>query len=380
MGNNPIGRINEILPFALEGTVEDGDILTLEDYYKEKDRKEGFESGLADRSIQNTFNRQMSVFVTGTAEFLAGVYAPGIVDDGNIYSIENAWTSVFDTLVSEKIDALESWVLDMLEGIRSDIKKLTTNFDKKISDLRTDVDNSKYYKNISSQVNANIYFRKPEKLFVENMAGKNFPEAVMTTDKGYFKIDVNSNKNHVCQRFVCKDGLEYIRFASVLNERATWTRWSSLSPTTEIPGDIKLHYDTKAPVGWFPCNNMWFDRTIYPELFKKLGRDRTPDMRGLVVRGYDPDNKNDPDGSRRSLGSFQGDAMRNITGRFGGVLAQSHYANGAFVIESRWGLWGRGGEQNLMNIAFDASRQVPTAPEFRGKNINLPFYIKHDNV
>lgn len=148
-------------------------------------------------------------------------------------------------------------------------------------------------------------------------------------------------------------------------------------------GTVIMHAAIAAPSGYLPCDGGSFSATTYPKLYTLLGANRTPDMRGLFVRGYDTRNTVDPDGASRAIGSTQGDAIRNMTG----------YVNGGFEfaakIEQNGVLYGTvghrgvdtsyGGQDNdNMRVYFDASRQVPTAAENRPKNINLLYCIKHD--
>lgn len=90
------GAINEILPFAAEGTENSGDVLPLDEYDAHLMRRRGHQPGIAERSVQNTVNRQVAHFAAGTAQFLANCHAAGIKDDGDLDKIENAW---FDTIV-----------------------------------------------------------------------------------------------------------------------------------------------------------------------------------------------------------------------------------------------------------------------------------------
>ncbi len=100
-------------------------------------------------------------------------------------------------------------------------------------------------------------------------------------------------------------------------------------------------------------------------------------MRGLFVRGYDPSAENDPSGGSREIGSFQGDAIRNITGGVG--QTKGYYTEGAFYTKVIYGVeFPRGRFWGTSDAGFDASRVVPTADENRPKNINLLYCIKHD--
>lgn len=101
------------------------------------------------------------------------------------------------------------------------------------------------------------------------------------------------------------------------------------------------------------------------------------DYSGLFLRGTPSDNS--------SLGVYQGDAIRNITGkwytsgdRFTGN--DSNHFEGAMYQERRHNTWqysGQGLGNRLTGVGFDASRVVPTATENRPVNISLMTVIKY---
>lgn len=84
--------------------------------------------------------------------------------------------------------------------------------------------------------------------------------------------------------------------------------------------------------------------------------------------------------SDRELGSFEGDAIRNITGSYdayqSGNWAAAPTVSGAITAfkGSKQGTTMVGG--NSTGLSFDASRVVPTAEENRPKNIALNLYVK----
>ncbi|VFQ46926.1 phage tail protein [Desulfoluna butyratoxydans] len=106
------------------------------------------------------------------------------------------------------------------------------------------------------------------------------------------------------------------------------------------------------------------------------GRSLLPDLRGEFVRGWDNGRGVDAD---RVLGSWQGDAIRNITGewettidaeslsfagsaRFTGALYRSkpNIAKQFTTVS--------GANSSIDGVGFDASRVVPTASENRSRN------------
>lgn len=164
--------------------------------------------------------------------------------------------------------------------------------------------------------------------------------------------------------------------------------------TGMIPSGAVMYFAGQtAPTGWLKANGAAVSRTLYAALFQSIGTTygtgdgRTtfnlPDLRGEFVRGWDDGRGID---SRRALGSAQGDAIRNITGKIdsgqNGALQLFDYIEptGAFGVEKSWKQWtseGNGGNDNIPRaITFDASRVVPTANENRPRNIALLACIK----
>ena len=84
-------------------------------------------------------------------------------------------------------------------------------------------------------------------------------------------------------------------------------------------------------------------------------------------KGYDPN---------RTLGSFQSDAIRNITGTFG---LWKGIGNVGGVFANTGHTWNcnskNGGGDPGYNISFDASRSVPTASENRMKNTAVNYIV-----
>ncbi|WP_287954140.1 phage tail protein [Snodgrassella sp.] len=156
-----------------------------------------------------------------------------------------------------------------------------------------------------------------------------------------------------------------------------------------IPAGTIMYFAREwAPTGWLKANGAAVSRTTYAGLFAVLntyhgaGDGKTtfnlPDLRGEFIRCWDDGRGAD---SGRTLGLFQRDAIRNITGRINvvhrgggdnpvqkGALYYSSYFNAKVAAggDDEWGA--------VMNI--DASRVVPTSTENRPRNIALLACIK----
>ena len=163
----------------------------------------------------------------------------------------------------------------------------------------------------------------------------------------------------------------------------------------EVVGEVAFFARTTPPSGWLKANGAAVSRTTYAALFAAIGTTfgagdgRTtfnlPDLRGEFLRGLD-DGRNIDRGRR--LGTAQGDAIRNITGKLDGsamgsgnqVLEGKMIASGAIGTTYQQRQWsgdqGGWGEQSV-SFDFDASRVVPVANENRPRNVALLACIKY---
>lgn len=148
------------------------------------------------------------------------------------------------------------------------------------------------------------------------------------------------------------------------------------------------------PTGYLKANGAAVSRSTYAALFAAIGTSygagngsttfNIPDLRGEFLRGWDDGRGID---SGRNIGTSQGDAIRNITGKVqvandGG----SHYNQtkewvGAFkapINDYRY-------DSTTTNryttgpfgVEFDASQVVPTASENRPRNVAMLACIKY---
>lgn len=158
------------------------------------------------------------------------------------------------------------------------------------------------------------------------------------------------------------------------------------------------------PSGWLLCDGSEISRTEYSNLYEAIGvcwgvgdgatTFNLPDLRGMFLRGVSGDSNNDPDAAERvvlndnggntgnNVGSYQGDAIRNITGAVHnniqghagwggtseGALEWSDEKGDASWYENTWGYSG---------ITFDASRIVPVGNDNRPKNVYVNYIIKY---
>lgn len=158
------------------------------------------------------------------------------------------------------------------------------------------------------------------------------------------------------------------------------------------------------PAGWMLCDGSAVSRDTYANLYNAIGvawgigdgstTFNLPDLRGMFLRGVaGTDTVGDPDANTRLananggnsgnlVGSFQGDAIRNITGScgdFGGNSFRPTVGIGA--------LWKENGDDKcrgqdesgtgILSVNFDASRVVPVGSDNRPKNVAVTYIIKY---
>lgn len=146
-------------------------------------------------------------------------------------------------------------------------------------------------------------------------------------------------------------------------------------------GSVIAYAGVTVPDGYFECNGETFDSNTYPKLYIALGTSILPDLRGQFIRGWDHGKGVD---KNRSIGTTQGDAMQNITGKLTEMQVAAWHSQsetGALYQSRRHGS-GKHDRGNLsgtmIDLNFDASRSVRTADENRPKNVALMYIIKHD--
>lgn len=157
------------------------------------------------------------------------------------------------------------------------------------------------------------------------------------------------------------------------------------------------------PVGWLLCDGRTVSRSEYINLYDAIGvawgegngttTFNLPDLRGMFLRGVSGESGNDADANKRTMlnenggntgnnvGSYQGDAIKNIKGTFtSGSMIPSE--NTGFV--SRVETLGMGGGQEgdgwkslTCKYTFDASAVVSVGSDNRPKNVYVNYIIKY---
>jgi alpha-tubulin suppressor-like RCC1 family protein/microcystin-dependent protein len=168
----------------------------------------------------------------------------------------------------------------------------------------------------------------------------------------------------------------------MLQYDSTSSKWKNVQvPTGELVpiGTVTAFYGTTIPQGWLLCDGSTYNTTTYSELFAFLGTATLPNLKGYFLRGLDTSGTVDTDGTLRTIGSIQGDAIRNIVGTYSSYWKETVVttASGAFVATG-------GGYVNNATLGnqtgsianFSADRVVPTGSDNRPKNIAVNYIIK----
>ena len=147
-------------------------------------------------------------------------------------------------------------------------------------------------------------------------------------------------------------------------------------------GSVLPYAGTVIPENYMECDGRYLSRSQYSALFNAIGTTygasgssfRLPDLRGVFIRGWDHGKGVD---KNRALGTFQDDAIRNITGYLTGG-DDAWRGEGAFYRKStRYGNIHIQNEEGSYYTYFDASRVVPTAADNRPKNVSLMYIIRY---
>lgn len=189
------------------------------------------------------------------------------------------------------------------------------------------------------------------------------------------------------QIYQCYTGEQYQRHTT--DAGGNWSAWKRTDNVGGVPIGTVIYFagqTDRVPPGFLIANGAWLNRNQYGELFYAIGTTYgngdgsttfpIPDLRGLFIRSVDLGRGFD---GGRSIGSFQDDAIRNITGSISLIGATVDGDSGALYRHGNSG--GNGAYRRGLSddFTFDASRVVPVAHENRPKNIALLALIKAYN-
>ncbi|WP_217276914.1 phage tail protein [Photorhabdus heterorhabditis] len=202
----------------------------------------------------------------------------------------------------------------------------------------------------------------------------NFFPVAGKKSRGYFAIEASLNDDnyqsiYVYHRNSADENIYIVNFPQKSGTLATLD-------DINVPVGIPLPYPHRyTPAGYLTCNGQTFDKSLYPKLAEAYPSGRVPDLRGEFIRGWDDSRGVDPG---RVCGTWQGDAIRNITGSVETDRAQISNATGAFGGPAAVAGANINGStlQIGRDFTFDASRVVPTANENRPRNIAFNYIVR----
>ena len=217
--------------------------------------------------------------------------------------------------------------------------------------------------------------------------------------------DINFSSVYYWMKIEIKEGSNYreVSFAQLPSSPYSEAAYNAIL----FPAGMIVPFAGPAeniPDGWMLCDGSEINRSEYANLYKAIGVSwgtgdgsttfNLPDLRGMFLRGVSGESGYDPDADARVLlkdnggntgnnvGSYQGDAIRNIVGNVIAVLThqKANEANGAFAINYGW--WSEliGEDRRdawVSNLNFDVSRVVPVGSDNRPKNVYVTYIIKY---
>ena len=161
----------------------------------------------------------------------------------------------------------------------------------------------------------------------------------------------------------------------------SWTEFiTTQNISNYMPVGIPQPWPTnQPPAGWLECNGSTFDKNKFPKLAAAYPSGKLPDLRGVFIRGLDTGSGLDPN---RGILSYQGDAIRNITGNVWPISEtfgrNGGTGDGAFrafdIVAAGTPTSTDRGESG--GFSFDASRVVPVANENRPRNLAFMYIVK----
>ncbi|NDL00927.1 tail fiber protein [Photorhabdus bodei] len=326
---------NDFKAFSIS---DNANVVSQEGYEESKDLLTGFAPHDVPTHMLNKVLRQSSTISSVIADFIATQSGDDVLDDGDIAK-----------LTAQLNKALEQKLTTEIPGA-SLIQKGVVQLTDEVGDSDTLAVTQKLAQEIVKSLYENINSRVPNSRKVN---GK-----VLTEDINLNATDVGAYSREEIDR---------------QNKEAN-------NVPVGVPIPWPLPYP---PIGYLTCNGAFFNKLQYPKLAEAYPDGRLPDLRGEFIRGWD-DNRG-VDGGRGLL-SWQGDAIRNITGTtqmihaqmggapqtpvVSGVMASSRYA----TAETRSA--NGGASSDLTYFDIDASRQVPTANENRPRNVAFNYIVR----
>ncbi|MBS9422297.1 phage tail protein [Photorhabdus caribbeanensis] len=421
---------NEFLTF---GIAEGANVLSNEEYAALAARVNGFSAGVAKSRELNKAWRQSSIITHILADFIAKESGKDVLDNGDInalksnlaLAIKNALPEVRDATLSEKgiiqltdktgnsntLAATQKLVTDVNNNANTKLAKNQNGAD--IPDKNAFVKNLGLVETVNLAKSAVPNSRKINgkaltgdvSLSAGDVGAISTYELGWVGDGGKFQnflatgfyrvtvsnlstvsdfplnlytygfLEVRNSFSAISQQYTSHHGEVAIRQS--WDSGKTWLGWDIVYSSTTLPEQHPVGAPIpwplpNVPAGYLACNGQSFNKSLYPKLAEAYPNGRLPDLRGEFIRGWDDSRGVDPG---RVCGSWQGDAIQNITGS---IIGGSLEPSGAFYKASTVKSYVNYASNyiDLSWIYFDASRVARTANETRPRNIAFNYIVR----
>lgn len=215
------------------------------------------------------------------------------------------------------------------------------------------------------------------------------------SDSGFQKEVILSDESDYSEQIKQKTATINVYKGSESFPRSTikLTRYSVEQKASGVPVGTVITWaslnDPKENGTWLECNGQFC--TAYPELVKVLRSNTVPDYRGVFLRGLGSVASTSKyygtvQHQSAALGTLQGDAIRNIYGRFIvddkvglGGNGSLYPPSGAFKVvgnDAYYNAYAEWSSPDACVLNFSASYVVPTANEDRPINRAVRYFIK----
>ncbi|EMA4781368.1 hypothetical protein U3C50_001072 [Providencia rettgeri] len=383
---------NEFLPF---GIAEGANVLSNQEYERLAARFNGFVSGVAKSKELNTVWRQSSVMSSALAQFIVDSDNKDLLDNGDAVGVKNrlvaaikqtisgvgyVTTAAMNLELNKKIDkASISGVLGNDNSKVPSLNLLTTELGKK-QPAGNYAPAGDYATNTALNNGLSQKFDKTGGILTGGIIiGGNVNstgDVIQLSSKKtevMLQLDANTSTPRINSKL--KDSNSW-RYHSLQDKSGILAHTSDVDAAIAaiaslnkiVPIGATLIWNTSAPIP----ENFWanegrsFSATDYPELAKVFPLLKLPDDRGYAIRAADNGRGKD---QGRTVGTYQEDAMMNLTGQFTARSDSAGVATGVFTKGSASQTMSQGNNNILGTVSFNASNQVPTASEFRMKNV-----------
>ncbi|MFW7230163.1 phage tail protein [Citrobacter sp. BNK-39] len=372
---------NNFKPFA---TAANANVMSQTDWEALPALLSGFISGPAKSAQVNKAIRQASFIAAALAQYTANKSGLDVLDDGDL----NGFISKMGTAFGKDFQALDA-TLTALAGLATGANKLpyfTGNDTAAQTDLTSvgrDIIGKNTIADILTYLGLDVVVNGGSQVWLTSSSGKYH---IFIGEDGSWGMWDEENSQNVPLSIIGggtggntkQEAQLNLGLGCGLPPIGIPFYWPSAAmPNTVIP--------EWAGMTFLKLNGATFTAAQYPKLALVWPGLKLTETRGEFIRVADDGRGVD---TGRALLSAQGDAMRNLTGNIEGRTAGSigrifsNNANGVFSATGEGGNFASPTESStapsdrLSNLNLDVSRQVPTANEFRPRNVAFNFLVR----